>query len=376
MSYTPGTRLISGNGSEHATVLSDGMVMANAYENGWRWRQMMKLDDWLLMNGDVKVVKDTLFVSVAPASAAAPVEQEQEPAPAAAQQEQEPAPLPQRPVGTKLRWVLGAETYRIAIATGNGILQVRSVTDGAGDCLPRDTFHSWVRAKLKKTMFATEEEWRASLPQGGEVTIVELPPKNAQPVVDGASDVEKVEQLASRFKVRAGVVEQVSPLKRREMLVKYITDYTRIVADSEATADRDDFEKKLCYSYKKTIAAYKRNVEQIDAMSEAEKNKREFYISRYAQSKQKLIVTLANGISTQISPSSKIYVERGSPALPLAIFCHHDRKLYSSLAEMNVFKQNGLPIIQASYRRKMIDLSHLFTPQVPQASATAYDSGC
>jgi hypothetical protein len=366
MSYTIGTRLISGNRIEHATVLTNGMVMADAYENGWRWRSMMKLEDWLIISGDVKVMKDESFVSVG-----------SEPAPAPVEQEQEAAPLPQRPVGTKLRWVLGEETYRIAIATANGILQVKCVADGAGDCLPRETTYSWERAKLKKTLFTTEEEWRASLPQGGEVTIVELPPKNTPVVVKGASDVEKVEQLASRFKVRAGVVEQVSPLKRREMLVKYIADYTRIIADSEATADRDDFEKKLCYSYKKTIAAYKRNLEQIDAMSEAEKNKREFYISRYAQSKQKLIVTLANGISTQISPSSRIYVERGSPALPHAIFCHHDRKFYSSLQEMNVFKgANGLPIIQASYRRRMIDLSHLFTPQEQQASAAAYDSGC
>jgi hypothetical protein len=151
------------------------------------------------------------------------------------------------------------------------------------------------------------------------------------------------------------------------MLVKYIADYTKIIADSEATAERGDFEEKLCYSYKKAIAGYKRNVEQIDAMTEAEKNKRGFYIARYSQSKQKLLVTLANGISTQISPSSRIYTERGSPAVPRAIFCHHDRKLYSSLDEMNVFKQNGLPVIQASYRRKMINLSHLFSPQVAQA---------
>jgi hypothetical protein len=32
---------------------------------------------------------------------------------------------------------------------------------------------------------------------------------------------------------------------------------------------------------------------------------------------------------------------------------------------MNVFKgSTGLPVIHASYRRKMIDLSHLFSPQV------------
>jgi len=356
MSYAPGTRLISGNRVENATVLNNGMVMADAYENGWRWRSMMSLADWLLISGDVKIITDTPLASLAEAAI-----QQAEAAPA-------PVPLPKRPIGTKLRWVLGEETYRIAIATADGILQVKSVTDGAGECLPLPAgAYSWQTARLKKTLFPTEEEWRSSLPQGGEVTIVEPPPKNAPVIVQGASDVEKVEQLAIRFKVRAGVYEQLSHFARRVMLLKSINDYTKIIADSEATAERGDFEERLCYSYKKAIAGYKRGVEQIDAMSDAEKSKREFFVAKYAQSKQKLFVTLANGISTQISPSNRIDIQRGSPALPRAIFCHYDRKLYSSLQEMNVFKQNGLPVIQASYRRKMIDLSHLFSPQVAQA---------
>ena len=365
MSYTPGTRLTSGNGSEHATVLSDGMVMANAHENGWRWRQMMKLDDWLLMNGDVKVVNDTPLVSVGSAAQA-----EQEPAPAPA-----PAPLPKRPVGTKLRWVLGEETYRIAIATANGILQVKSVTDGEGDCNPN--FSSF-RNMLKKTFYTTEEEWRASLPQGGEVTIVELAQNNAPLVVEGASDVEMVEQLASRFKVRAGVREEVPPHAQRESFLKVIEDYTRIIADSEARASRTEYEVKSCEGYKRALKLYKLRVQTIDAMSEAEKNRQMFAISKWGQSKQKLVVTLANGISTQISPSSKIQAAyKGGKTISRGIFCHQDRKLYSSLNEMNVFKgANGRPVIHAHYRTRVIDLSHLFTPQVPQPSPTAYDSGC
>jgi hypothetical protein len=254
---------------------------------------------------------------------------------------------------------------------------VKSVTDGAGDCVPLPAgAYSWQRAKLKKTMFPTEEEWRSTLPQGGAGSIVEPTPKNAPVIVKGASDVEKLEQLSFRFKVRAGVYEQVSPLARRAMLLKSINDYTKIIADSEAAADRGEFEERLCYSYKKAIAGYKRGVEQIDMLSEAEKTRRSFCVGKYCQSKQKLFVTLANGISTQISPSSRIDIQRGNPALPSAIFCHQDRKLYSSLQEMNIFKgANGLPVIQASYRRKMIDLSHLFAPQVA-TSASAYDNGC
>jgi hypothetical protein len=364
MSYTPGTKLSASNGNEMATVLTGGMVMASATDGSWRWRQMMSLEDWLLMVGSA-IATPAQQSSPAPAAAAEPAQQE------------EPVPLPKRPIGTKLRWVLSEETYRIAIATGDGILQVKSVSDGAGDCVPRPAdAYSWQRAKLKKTMYPTEEEWRSSLPQGGEVTIVEPPPKNAPVIVKGASDAEKVEQLSIRFKVRAGVYEQMSHLARREMLLRSINDCTRIIASYEAQPERSEFTERMCYSYKKAIAGYKRNIEQIDVLSEAEKTRRSFCVSKYSQSKQKLFVTLANGISTQISPSSRIDIQRGNPAFPSSIFCHYDRKLYSSLQEMNIFKgANGLPVIQASYRRKMIDLSHLFTPEVV-SSSMAYDSGC
>ena len=355
MSYTPGTRLMSGNGVEHATVLSDGMVMADAYENGWRWRSMMKLEDWLLISGDVKVINEAPFVPVGYMPAAAPVQQESVP---------EPAPLPQRPVGTKLRWVLHADTYRIAIATANGILQVKAVNDRVSDCLPNETTRSWQLAKLKKAMFATEEEWRASLPNGGQVTIVELQQKNMPLVMAAASDVEKVEQLSARFKVRAGVHEEPSPLIQRENFEHTINTYTRIIANSHPTADGSEYGQKVFDSFKRSIVSFKKKIQEIDAMSEAEKNRQEFHVGKYMQSKQKLLVTLANGISTQISPSSKIQgAYRGGQPIPHGIFCHHDRKVYSSLDEMNVFKRNGCPLIEASYRRKMIDLSHLFAPQ-------------
>lgn len=362
MSYTPGTRLVSSNNSENAVVLSDGMVMANACENGWRWRQMMKLDDWLLMSGGVKVIE-----------AASPKQQEDAPAPAAA-----PAPLPKRPDGTKLRWVLGEETYRIAIATANGILQVKSVTDGEGDCLPNEGINSWGRARLKKTMFTTEEEWRASLPQGGQVTIVDVQQQQALPVVEGTSDIEKVEKLAIRFKVRAGVHENSPPVAQRITLLDTINRYTKFIADSEAKASRTEYEVHACESYKRALNLYKVSVQKIDAMTEVEKNRQSFNISRWAQGKQKLTVTLANGISTQISPSSSIQkAGKGGNPIPRGIFCHHDRKLYSSLAEMNPFKgSTGLPVIHAHYRTKIIDLSHLFAPQAVMSSSTAYDSGC
>jgi hypothetical protein len=90
--------------------------------------------------------------------------------------------------GTKLKWISSTnpETYRVAIVKKDGILEVKRVTDGAGHC--HDTtlcqcrpcseirlsrrlgapMPPWLsRVPLLKTFFATEADWRASLPGGG-----------------------------------------------------------------------------------------------------------------------------------------------------------------------------------------------------------------
>ena len=91
--------------------------------------------------------------------------------------------LPQRYVGEKLKWQLNEETYRIAVFTEKGILQVKSVEDGGAavhkDCtcspcrdykmVPRAPWQ--LRLPLAKTFFADEAAWRASLPQGGKMLI-------------------------------------------------------------------------------------------------------------------------------------------------------------------------------------------------------------
>jgi hypothetical protein len=99
---------------------------------------------------------------------------------------------PTRSQGTKLKWSLNAETYRVAVVKKNGILEVKRVTDGSGYCHDYMTCKChpceelalshrlgapappWrPRAPLTKTFFATEAAWRASLPDGGSVTVTE-----------------------------------------------------------------------------------------------------------------------------------------------------------------------------------------------------------
>jgi hypothetical protein len=126
------------------------------------------------------------------------------------------------PEGTKLKWVsdTNRETYRVAIVKKNGILEVKSVTDGAGYChdttcgckhcgeirLSNGQIPPWLKGRpLTKTFFATEAAWRDTLPEGGTVKVTEprmsdralriLCTKPLMMRTDGA----KLEELEKRF---------------------------------------------------------------------------------------------------------------------------------------------------------------------------------
>jgi hypothetical protein len=128
--------------------------------------------------------------------------------------------------GTKLKWISGLnpETYRVAVVTKKGILEVKRVTDGAGychdylactcrPCSEMALSHKlgiamppWqTQAPLVKTFFETEADWRGSLPTWGNLTI-ELPPlTNAKlkrlcsKPLEATTDELKLEELERRF---------------------------------------------------------------------------------------------------------------------------------------------------------------------------------
>jgi hypothetical protein len=77
------------------------------------------------------------------------------------------------PVGTKLKWrhATNPETYRVAIMTKHGPLQVKSLTDGGADCcfVTKYSYRGKLMTvrRLKKTLFKTTQDWFDSLPEGG-----------------------------------------------------------------------------------------------------------------------------------------------------------------------------------------------------------------
>jgi len=87
---------------------------------------------------------------------------------------------PPRPVGTKFKWVLNDQTYRIAIVTKTGVLQVKAVTDNVEELDEESTLNkpawNWNYAfqrtqKLKQEFFFSEQSWLNSLPKEGKVTV-------------------------------------------------------------------------------------------------------------------------------------------------------------------------------------------------------------
>ena len=132
------------------TVITDGNVFVTG---GLGAGIIMKYVDWLILAGGKPIRVSTPIPGL-------------------------PADEP-TPIGTTFEWRMGRETYRTAVKTDNGLLQVKSVTDGGGychddncECVPCWNYRNMSGVKpLKEVLFPNEDSWRASLPKGGFVTV-------------------------------------------------------------------------------------------------------------------------------------------------------------------------------------------------------------
>ena len=150
--YAAGTELthyfrdgLSNRPATCVTVITDGNVFVTG---GLGAGTIMKYADWFILAGGKPVRVSTPIPGLPSLIAKSP-------------------PVP---IGTKFKWVQSTETYRIAIQTAKGVLQVKSVTDGGGEC--DMTYTIYGTHPLIKKMFDDEDSWRASLPEGGSVTTI------------------------------------------------------------------------------------------------------------------------------------------------------------------------------------------------------------
>ena len=245
MSYTPGTKLSFKNGTECATVLTNNMVMATIVQ-GAPWRERMPLADWLILaEGEETVVPSdseaiwaatikkatadeaeaAAWANVSHAGAMWTAARERMDATttqselaavqaavsraaaaasaAAAEAVRHTITYPERPVGTKLKWVDG-ESSSTVIVTKKGFLEVKRTP---------------ILYDRPKTSYASEEKWRATLPNMGAVTVTPPKPTLIQeklaPLPEGLTDIEKMEELSKRFDYNPSFV--IRPSQKMEL---------------------------------------------------------------------------------------------------------------------------------------------------------------
>jgi hypothetical protein len=160
--YTPGTKLSFDNGRECCTVLTEGNALVTRVYGSTHWEQMW-LADWLIIaegterEDFIPVPKETFdeedysdMPPLIPFNFTLKTKED----------------YPNRPIGTKFKWILNEYTYRVAIMTKQGVHQVKAITEGNGECY----YDDFKRYYVKRT-FDSEESWRKSLPDGGQVFV-------------------------------------------------------------------------------------------------------------------------------------------------------------------------------------------------------------
>jgi hypothetical protein len=323
MSYAPSTKLSYNRAEECATVLTGGMVMIT---KGLGRGTMIKLEDWLILaEGD----QQEEYIPLPKVAEPLPKEE-----PKAEPKAAEPLPKAAESfleVGTKMTWTLGPETYRIAVQTAKGILQVKSVTDGGGEIDRFGPLAQYGHYPLLKTPFASYTDWLKSLPPGGKMTITT--PKTAlqkRAVVPvGLTDIQKLEALQRNFKVRAQIYESPSPNATTKMLKENLMRLTeQYLAVKGAAAVDADLVRRLRHIQN----IYGRHLKTTEKMPEADRDKiNYFYLQRGTS---KLLVRCGDTIYRILSHKGMIVRD--------------DSKVFNSLAEM------GATALMAHYRRQVI----------------------
>ena len=146
-----------------------------------------------------------------------------------------------RPVGTKYKWTHkgNPETYRVAIQTKNGVLQVKAVTEGIihfhneCNCVPCWEFENnapWRKRKpLETTFFKDLAEWEETLPMNkGKLVITSAPITDkalkalCMKPLEATEDALKLKELEERFP--GGVFVLSTPKTQYEISYRYVKE--------------------------------------------------------------------------------------------------------------------------------------------------------
>jgi DNA-binding LytR/AlgR family response regulator len=299
--------------------------------------QIIKLEDWLILAGD----DITVLSNQAPVQ---PI-QEKPVQPVQAVQAVQEKPVA---IGSKFRWDLNHENYRVAIMTSKGLLQVKSVVDGVTD---KDTI-----GYVKTTMFPNEAAWRASLPQDpqGNAAIDLVGPDNRSEIqkrleaplrcrFDG--DAEKINEFMERFKIRSDILTRQSPNEMVKSALRNIeyfrAELNKITIEEELAGKK---RHELSLSLKRALRIYIHNKSKIDRTENPDVGTSYLYVRG------------TNRLRTNIGGTEYEVGLKGDRLMATQIAIRLVSSKYSPAILYNNLNDLANPKIYMIYRRRRYDL--------------------
>lgn len=249
-----------------------------------------------------------------------------------------PAPVTYS-IGTKLRWQLDDENFRVAFVTKGGILQMKINENGN---------YAWTADPRIKKMFENLAAWQATLPAGGNITATERDgrtsvQKKSAACFAGRSDAQLISGLLENWDIKGHAYTLSSPVEiiagYRQQVINRRAELAALTLedDLEDPSERRRFTKSL-ERYVKWLHSEKMKVER---MGEEEARLRTNHVHSYGTSKLR---AFKDGQRYDIG----VYRETGQ------IVCAG--RMANTFEELGIEMVDGRPRLEVLYRRKTINL--------------------
>lgn len=348
MSYVPGSLLSIGAGAtlEQVLVLSDGRVATKLFAGKpVAQRDILNLSDWLMLAEGQTVIVSVKAHQLSPSPASEPAVAAPVAAPVAT-----PLPVPTvYPVGTMLRWIKDDQNKRTALVMKDSVLQVKEVI--AGQITMKYTM-------VMRSSFKDFADWKASLPEGGEISASSLQPwaptieEKAKAPIVATTDAGYINELTKRYLVHSRLEENTPPATRLEQSRKILNDELQRIAKNMSTDNQNLGRIAQSAKYITHYAEWmNRQLSEMRGMTPEEASAVSYRFNNFY--KQKLFA-YKNGLKYEICAKGNILAlapsAEGSKYRGNAV-------IGNSFADLGIeMKPDGKPRLEVSYYRRRIEL--------------------
>ena len=251
-----------------------------------------------------------------------------------------PPPPVTYPIGTKLRWQLDDDNFRVAFVTKGGILQMKLKENGN---------YMWTTDPRYKKMFENFAAWQASLPTGGKITATQrdtrtsVEKKSAACFV-GRSDVDLVSGLLENWGIKANAYRSASPVETmaryRQSVIERRAELARITLEEDL--ENPKIRLALTRSLDRYAVWVRSHKAEMDQMTDDQKSHRPIVVSSWGS-------------------TSKLWAFKDGKRFAIGV--HHESgdiacagRMAKTFDELGIEMVDGRPRLEVLYRRKTINL--------------------